>query len=229
MCNKDIGYIDKMFGLKENVSKRQERWVRDASDVILSRNLGTPQETTRKSSIISPVDSKIEWPINQFDNNMDEKIQNITEQLQKITATLHELQLSMTDKCSCEIYDKNTETKEFIPFINSESACGKDNITRISNNSLSMVVELLGLPENQEIVIYPFARKVNVPNLKDKEITLDFIDCKNFSGIVDCSVEKDAKGVYVMRPITFRISEEDEISFSKCTLPMKMFIYNKSI
>ena len=180
---------------KDQLSKRQSRWVQDITDA--SRSVPTTDSLPR-SAIINPAKEL------RDDSKILEKIEDLSMEIKTISEKMKLIIQKLDLK-------PKTDKNYFIPYFVDENHVGKNNYTRLTENRLVMDVEIIGnftgIP-----TIYPFGSEKEMDNYKPCNISL----CVKQTGkIITGSFKKNSEGIYVITlgPITHELPVTLSCSF----------------
>lgn len=120
-----------------------------------------------------------------------------------------------------EIKVNPSNTREFLPYFIKEDYAGRDNITKLKDLHLDMIVEILGF-YSEPPVIYPFGQAQNLPKFCELTVDMSFKDA-------DRIVDGTAYGVFKQQPdgiytieLTELYSDGEASGIEKYTLPLTL-------
>lgn len=205
--------------------------------IAQEKNTLTTTPKPEKNNIITPIKPSIitsmDDPLNQIPNvvrpknNEDilnqipkeirsQNNEDIFSQIKTINAQYTHIILSLS-KLQHSI-DKlhglsPVSSTDFIPFCDNEENIGRDNITKLHNNKLDMLVEIIGNTKRLP-VIYPFGKNDNIPKFENQTVTMEFNNIfTGTRGVIKGNFIHQSNGVYIIR-----ISNDND--FEKIQLPI---------
>jgi len=111
--------------------------------------------------------------------------------------------------------------REFIPYFIKEDHVGRDNLSRLTELNLKMVVEILG-SYSETPIIYPFGQEKELPRFAELTLDMSFRDAdKTMSGTAYGILKRRTDGIYTIL-LTELYSDGEASGIEKYTLPITL-------
>lgn len=207
----------KMLGLssRDALTTRQIRWVRDVSDAVNTQpsknHNSSPKQLTTHKSIISYKnetsldDAKLNERLSEEHqrwDDMDKRLQQIETYQSEIRANIilltkvHLDIKSVIDRWGNSTNNLHTANDTtFIPYFNDEAFVGIDNVCKLVDGQLQLVIEIFGNIKDV-VTLYPFGNAILTKELP-KQLTIK-IHSINEDYYTVVEIKRSATGVYVM-------------------------------